>query len=174
MKIRVSYLHPKMESLLKETCGVMIYQEDVIRVAHEIAGMSLGEADLLRRAMSGKERSPLAMDELERQFLTKASQSSGTGNRAGNLAANREFCRLCLLQSSQRFLCPALVSSRLSSERTTLPNSWPRSLPIREAFIPPWRISKNHAGWASHPVARHPELARWDIPPKTAMRFASD
>lgn len=71
----VSYLHPKMEHLLKETCGVMIYQEDVIRVAHEIAGMSLGEADLLRRAMSGKERSPIAMDELERQFLMKASSN---------------------------------------------------------------------------------------------------
>jgi DNA-directed DNA polymerase III PolC len=69
----VSYLHPKMEALLNETCGVMIYQEDVIRVAHEIAGMSLGEADLLRRAMSGKERSPLKMDEMERQFLEKAS-----------------------------------------------------------------------------------------------------
>lgn len=69
----VSYLHPKMESLLSETCGVMIYQEDVIRVAHEIAGMTLGEADLLRRAMSGKERSPIAMDQLERQFLERAT-----------------------------------------------------------------------------------------------------
>jgi DNA-directed DNA polymerase III PolC len=68
----VSYLHPKMEALLHETCGVMVYQEDVIRVAHEIAGMSLGEADLLRRAMSGKERSPLKMDEMERNFLEKA------------------------------------------------------------------------------------------------------
>ena len=65
-----------MEALLNETCGVMIYQEDVIRVAHEIAGMSLGEADLLRRAMSGKERSPLAMDEMERQFLKKQLQRS--------------------------------------------------------------------------------------------------
>ncbi|HSE39230.1 MAG TPA: DNA polymerase III subunit alpha [Acidobacteriota bacterium] len=68
----VSYLHPKMEALLNETFGVMIYQEDVIRVAHEIAGMSLGEADLLRRAMSGKERSPLKMDEMEQNFLKKA------------------------------------------------------------------------------------------------------
>lgn len=69
----VTYLHPKMEMLLRETCGVMVYQEDVIRVAHEIAGMSLGEADMLRRAMSGKERSPVAMDQLERQFLDKAA-----------------------------------------------------------------------------------------------------
>lgn len=69
----VSYLHPKMEDLLRETCGVMIYQEDVIRVAHEIAGMTYGEADLLRRAMSGKERSPIAMDQVERQFLERAA-----------------------------------------------------------------------------------------------------
>ena len=57
-----------MAPTLKETCGVMIYQEDVIRVAHEIAGMSLGEADPLRRAMSGKQRSPLAMNELEQRI----------------------------------------------------------------------------------------------------------
>lgn len=68
----VAYLHPAMEPLLKETCGVMIYQEDVIRVAHELAGMTLSEADLLRRAMSGKQRSPLAMAELERQFVSGA------------------------------------------------------------------------------------------------------
>jgi DNA-directed DNA polymerase III PolC len=69
---RVEYLHPKMGPILKETCGVMIYQEDVIRVAHEIAGMTLAEADSLRKAMSGKQRSPLAMNELEREFLSKA------------------------------------------------------------------------------------------------------
>ncbi len=68
----VKYLHPKMAPILKETFGVMIYQEDVIRVAHEIAGMSLAEADSLRKAMSGKQRSPLAMNELEREFLSKA------------------------------------------------------------------------------------------------------
>jgi len=71
----VEYLHPKMEPILKETCGVMIYQEDVIRVSHEIAGMSLAEADSLRRAMSGKQRSPLAMAELEREFLSKAASN---------------------------------------------------------------------------------------------------
>lgn len=71
----VEYLHPKMEPILKETCGVMIYQEDVIRVSHEIAGMSLAEADSLRRAMSGKQRSPLAVAELEREFLSKADSN---------------------------------------------------------------------------------------------------
>lgn len=68
----VKYLDPRMEELLGETYGVMVYQEDVIRVAHVIAGMSLGEADLLRRAMSGKMRSREAMEALERKFVTSA------------------------------------------------------------------------------------------------------
>ena len=46
--------HPRMAELLRDTFGVMIYQEDVIKVAHEIAGMSLGEADSLRKCMSKK------------------------------------------------------------------------------------------------------------------------
>jgi DNA-directed DNA polymerase III PolC len=51
------YIHPKMEELLKETYGVMVYQEDVIKVAHHFAGLTLAESDVLRRAMSGKFRS---------------------------------------------------------------------------------------------------------------------
>ncbi len=53
----ISYIHPKMEELLQETYGVMVYQEDVIKVAHHFAGLTLAEADVLRRAMSGKYRS---------------------------------------------------------------------------------------------------------------------
>ena len=53
----VEYIHPLMESLLKETFGIMVYQEDVIKVAHHFAGLSLAEADVLRRGMSGKFRS---------------------------------------------------------------------------------------------------------------------
>jgi DNA-directed DNA polymerase III PolC len=53
----ISYIHPKMQELLQETYGVMVYQEDVIKVAHHFAGLTLAEADVLRRAMSGKYRS---------------------------------------------------------------------------------------------------------------------
>ena len=49
--------HPVMLKLMPETYGVMVYQEDVIKVAHFFAGLSLGEADMLRRGMSGKFRS---------------------------------------------------------------------------------------------------------------------
>ena len=53
---KVRYLHPRMEELLKDTYGVMVYQEDVIKVAHHFAGLDMAEADILRRAMSGKYR----------------------------------------------------------------------------------------------------------------------
>ncbi|HTE24233.1 DNA polymerase III subunit alpha [Flavitalea sp.] len=51
------YLHPLFEEHMKETYGVMVFQEDVIKIAHYFAGLDLGEADILRRAMSGKYRS---------------------------------------------------------------------------------------------------------------------
>ena len=53
----IQYLHPIMKEQLEETFGVMVYQEDVIKVAHHFAGLDLAEADVLRRAMSGKSRS---------------------------------------------------------------------------------------------------------------------
>ncbi|OGO37005.1 MAG: hypothetical protein A2W35_08585 [Chloroflexi bacterium RBG_16_57_11] len=46
------YLHPALEPLLNDTFGVILYQEQVLRIAHELAGLSLADADLLRRAMS--------------------------------------------------------------------------------------------------------------------------
>ena len=49
--------HPIMLEIMPETYGVMVYQEDVIKVAHYFAGLTLGEADVLRRGMSGKFRS---------------------------------------------------------------------------------------------------------------------
>lgn len=65
---RRKYLVPAMEPLLKSTYGVMIYQEDVLKVAHHVVGLSLEEADLLRRAMSGKLRSRDAMVRLKERF----------------------------------------------------------------------------------------------------------
>lgn len=49
--------HPILQEIMPETYGVMVYQEDVIKVAHHFAGLSLAEADVLRRGMSGKFRS---------------------------------------------------------------------------------------------------------------------
>lgn len=49
-----TYLHPKMEPILSETHGIIVYQEQVMQVAQALSGYSLGEADLLRRAMGKK------------------------------------------------------------------------------------------------------------------------
>lgn len=53
------YIHPRLEPFLKETYGVIVYQEQVMQIAQELAGYSLGEADLLRRAMGKKIRAEM-------------------------------------------------------------------------------------------------------------------
>lgn len=63
------YIHPAMEPLLKETYGVMVYQEDVIKVAHHFAGLDLAEADVLRRGMSGKFRSRAEFLKIKDKFF---------------------------------------------------------------------------------------------------------
>ncbi len=68
------YLLPEMEKVLGETYGVMVYQEDVIKVAHHIAGLTLEEADVLRRAMSGKMRSHQAMQLIVDKFFESCSK----------------------------------------------------------------------------------------------------
>lgn len=60
--------HPVLEELMKETFGVMVYQEDVIKVAHQFADLTLGEADMLRRGMSGKFRSREEFQKVKDQF----------------------------------------------------------------------------------------------------------
>jgi len=56
----VDYLHPMLEGILKETYGVIIYQEQVMQIAQVMAGYSLGDADLLRRAMGKKDKDEMA------------------------------------------------------------------------------------------------------------------
>ena len=66
---KFEYIHPKMKDLLEETYGVMVYQEDVIKVAHHFAGLDMGEADVLRRAMSGKYRGRKEFDVIREKFF---------------------------------------------------------------------------------------------------------
>lgn len=62
-------IHPKMDEIMKETYGVMVYQEDVIKVAHHFAGITLTQADVLRRGMSGKYRSRKEFQAVRDQFF---------------------------------------------------------------------------------------------------------
>jgi DNA polymerase III subunit alpha len=69
---QVKYLHSILEPILKETYGVIVYQEQVIQIANKVGGMSLAEADILRRAMGKKDL--LAMEEQKIKFLQGAVQ----------------------------------------------------------------------------------------------------
>jgi DNA polymerase-3 subunit alpha len=69
-KVKISYDHPLMEEILKETYGIMVYQEQVMRIASELAGFSMGEADVLRKAMGKKD--PETMDQQRKKFVDGA------------------------------------------------------------------------------------------------------
>lgn len=69
------YLHPLLKPLLEETYGIMIYQEQVMQAAQELAGYTLGEADLLRRAMGKKIKE--AMDAERDKFVKGAKEVRG-------------------------------------------------------------------------------------------------
>jgi DNA polymerase-3 subunit alpha len=71
---RADYLHPALEGILKETHGIMIYQEQVMQIAQVLAGYSLGNADLLRRAMGKK--IPAEM-EAQRQLFIEGAAARG-------------------------------------------------------------------------------------------------
>jgi error-prone DNA polymerase len=67
----VAYLHPSLEPVLKDTLGVILYQEQVMRIAIEVAGFSAAESDGFRRAM-GTWRSSREMEKLHRRFVEGA------------------------------------------------------------------------------------------------------
>jgi len=70
------HLHPALASLLDDTHGVILYQEQVLRIAHELAGLSLADADLLRRAMSHFDPGQ-QMQTLKERFMAGAERKSG-------------------------------------------------------------------------------------------------
>lgn len=71
-----TYIHPKMGELLAETYGVMVYQEDVIKVAHYFAGLTLAEADILRRGMSGKSRSKGEFERIKSKWFMSCQEKA--------------------------------------------------------------------------------------------------
>lgn len=65
----IDYLHPVLKQQLQETYGVMVYQEDVLKVCHYFAGLDLSDADVLRRMMNHKSRRKDEMTELTQKFF---------------------------------------------------------------------------------------------------------
>src|SRR6185369_11860574 len=78
----IEYLHPALEPILKETFGVITYQEQVQQIAKSLAGYSLAEADLLRRAMGKKIKSE--MDAQRGRFLEGAETQHGIHRSLAN------------------------------------------------------------------------------------------
>lgn len=70
----VQYLHPVFKEQLEETYGVMVYQEDVMKIGHHYGGLDLAEADVLRRMMSGKSRNKNLLLEIEDKFFFNCMQ----------------------------------------------------------------------------------------------------
>src|SRR5262249_4895529 len=72
-RTRVTYSHPALEPILKDTYGVIVYQEQVMQISSALAGYSLGQADLLRRAMGKKKKE--AMEKEKAKFLEGAKKT---------------------------------------------------------------------------------------------------
>lgn len=77
------YLHPLLEDVLRETYGVIIYQEQVMQIAQILSGYSLGEADLLRRAMGKKKKEE--MDKQKVRFVDGAKENGVPASKAESI-----------------------------------------------------------------------------------------
>ena len=82
-RVPIAYPHPMLEAVLKETYGIFVYQEQVMEAAKVLAGYSLGEADLLRRAMGKKIQSE--MDAQRQHFIDGAARNNIDRAKANEL-----------------------------------------------------------------------------------------
>ena len=83
-RLPIKYLHPKLEVILKETYGIIVYQEQIMQIVSDLAGFSLTQADLLRRAMSKK--IPEVMEHERKNFVLGCAK-----NNISESVANRIF-----------------------------------------------------------------------------------
>lgn len=126
-KEEVEYLHPSLEPILNDTYGVMTYQEDVMIIARELAGYSLGEADLLRRAMGKKNKEEMAQHRakfnkgagergieaaIAEEIFDQAEKFSGYGFNKGHAAAYAQVSyQTAFLKANYpaEFLCASMT-----------------------------------------------------------------
>jgi DNA polymerase-3 subunit alpha len=82
---KIEYPHSSLVPILEETYGIIVYQEQVMQIAHDIAGFSLSEADIMRRAMGKKDKK--LMDELSVKFVSGAQEKNITKKKAEEIYA---------------------------------------------------------------------------------------
>ncbi len=88
-KVPIKYDHKKLEPILKDTYGIMVYQEQIMQIASVLAGFSLAQADLLRRAMSKK--IPEVMEQQRKNFITGCIKNSVPESAASKIFDNIEY-----------------------------------------------------------------------------------
>ena len=102
---------PELEPILKDTYGVIVYQEQVMAIANKVAGFSLGQADILRRAMGKKK--PEEMEKLRLRFLEGAKPEQDAGEKGRKTyRADPEICRVRFQQVACGGLCRRLLPDR--------------------------------------------------------------
>ncbi len=119
-----SYMHPLLEPLLAETNGVIIYQEQVMEIAKQLAGYTLGGADLLRRAMGKKIKA-----EMDAQRRRSSMVPSSAASRASLRTRSSMPSPSSPPTASTRATPPPMPCSpirRHGSRRTTRSSSSPR------------------------------------------------
>ena len=82
-QVEVVYPHPTLEPILRDTYGIIVYQEQIMQIASSMAGFSLGEADLLRRAVSKKKREVL--DEERTHFVSGSLRQGFNADEANHV-----------------------------------------------------------------------------------------
>lgn len=80
---KTTYVHPMLEPILKETYGVIVYQEQIMQISSKMAGFTFGESDILRRAVSKKNRQVL--DEQRQHFVKRAQSNHFTQKEANEV-----------------------------------------------------------------------------------------
>lgn len=144
----VSYPHSILEPILEETLGVMLYQEQVIQVAKDLAGFSLGEADVLRWSISKRDRR--LMEEIKKKFM------SGALDRGISLEAVKEVFRLIMCFAGYGLNKAHALGYGLISYRAAY---------LKTHYTAEFLASILNEGMAYFPMSEYIEEARrWNIP----------
>ncbi|MGF1467898.1 MAG: DNA polymerase III subunit alpha [Sandaracinaceae bacterium] len=152
-RVPVEYPHPSLEAVLKDTYGVIVYQEQVMRIAREMAGYTLGGADILRRAMGKKKEKEMAAQRVV--FIEGAQTNGHSAAEAGRIfdllahfagyGFNKSHSAAYALLTYQtaylkahypvEFVCATLTSDREKTEKVVRTVAEARSMGV--TVLPP-------------------------------------
>ena len=111
-KTQITYPTPLLEPILKDTYGQIVYQEQVMQIAQQLGGYSLGQADLLRRAMGKKKPEEM---EKQREIFVSGCAKNGVIQESSRSALHNDgaVCRVLFQQVTQPGICIRHLSDRL-------------------------------------------------------------